>query len=67
MLYFRYLMVDVVVNNIPSLAIDTYKSPDALKADGAIWTKTEQYHSQCWIDYSNTTSVEYWYVKYCHV
>lgn len=54
-----YLMVDIVVNNIPALEVDTYLSSDKLVADDAFWTETEYYHPQCWIDYSNTTSVEY--------
>ena len=53
-----YIMVDVVVNNIPSLSIGEASSSDELKAAGALWTEPAEFHPQCWIDYSNATSVE---------
>lgn len=59
-----YIMVDIVINNIPSLAVDEALHPEQLEAVGSYWTKTEQFHPQCWIDYSNATSVEYWWVAF---
>ena len=51
-------MVDIVVNNV--VAIDGKDATDSekLKADGVLWTDPADYHPQCWIDYSNQTSVE---------
>ncbi|CAD6578592.1 MAG: hypothetical protein TREMPRED_002226 [Tremellales sp. Tagirdzhanova-0007] len=54
-----FLMVDVVVNNIPSLSINTSMSSAALQADGSLWTDPAEFHPQCWIDFSNQTSIEY--------
>lgn len=53
-----YIMVDVVVNNIPSLSTNEYLDPGALSASGSFWTQTDYFHHQCWIDYGNTTSVQ---------
>ena len=53
-------MVDVVINNGPSLSVNTSLSTTALQADGSRWTDPAEFHPQCWIDFSNTTSVEYW-------
>ncbi len=53
-------MVDVVINNVPSLSVNTSLSTTALQADGSRWTDPAEFHPQCWIDFSNTTSVEYW-------
>ncbi|WVF71631.1 hypothetical protein IAT40_006439 [Kwoniella sp. CBS 6097] len=53
-----YLMVDVVVNNVPSLNVKDAFNTDALKADGSLWTDPSEFHPQCWIDYNNQTSVE---------
>ncbi|OCF74806.1 alpha-amylase [Kwoniella mangroviensis CBS 8886] len=53
-----YLMVDVVVNNIPSLNAYDAVNSTALKLDGSLWTDPSEFHPQCWIDYSNQTSVE---------
>lgn len=53
-------MVDVVVNNVPSLNVKDALSADSLKSDGLIWDDPAYYHNQCWIDYNNNTSVEYW-------
>lgn len=55
-------MVDIVVNNIPALAVNTSLSTSALQSVGSRWTDPSQFHPQCWIDYNNNTSVEYWYV-----
>lgn len=55
-------MVDVVVNNIPALSVDTSQSTSALQADLSFWSDPADFHSQCWVDYSNQTSVEYWCV-----
>jgi len=55
-----YIMVDVVVNNVPSLRVDEYHDSAALTAAGSMWTKPEQFHHQCSIDYSNATYVEQW-------
>lgn len=54
-----YLMVDIVVNNVPSLQENTYLSPDALIADLSYLNSTEYFHPPCNIDYSNETSCEY--------
>jgi alpha-amylase len=53
-------MVDIVVNNIPSLHVEDSQNSAALSADGGRWTQPEYFHDHCWIDYSNATSVEYW-------
>ena len=53
-------MVDVVINNVPSLNVNTSLSSSALQADASRWTDPAEFHPQCWIDYSNQTSVEYW-------
>jgi len=55
-----YLMVDIVINNVPALSTRTSHNMEALQADNAIWTDPSYYHEQCWIDYGNQTSVEYW-------
>ena len=55
-----YLMVDVVVNNIPSLSINDSTNAQALKGSGVYWQDPEQYHDFCWVDYSNLTSEQYW-------
>ena len=55
-----YMMVDIVVNNVPSLSVGEAHDTAALQAAGALFTKPEEYHPQCWIDYSNETSVEQW-------
>jgi alpha-amylase len=52
-------MVDIVVNNIPSLSVNTSTNATALSSDGSRWTDPSYFHPFCWIDYSNTTSVEY--------
>ena len=57
-----YLMVDVVVNNVPSLHWQDSASADALKASTLIWDDPSYFHQHCWIDFSNQTSVEWWYV-----
>jgi alpha-amylase len=57
-----FFMVDVAVNNVPSLNVHDALDPNALAADNSRWTKPEYFHEHCWIDYSNTTSVEQWYV-----
>nr|WVH01977.1 alpha-amylase [Naematelia aurantialba] len=54
-----YLMVDIVVNNVPSLNISTALSSSALQADGSRYTNPAYFHPQCWIDYSNDTSIDY--------
>ncbi|RXK40840.1 alpha-amylase [Tremella mesenterica] len=54
-----YLMVDIVVNNIPSLSVSASLSSSSLAADNSYWTDPSDFHPQCWIDYSNATSVEY--------
>ncbi|KIR67164.1 alpha-amylase [Cryptococcus bacillisporus CA1873] len=53
-----YLMVDIVVNNIPGTTINDPFNTSALVADRSIWTDSSEFHPQCWIDYSNQTSVE---------
>lgn len=53
-----YLMVDIVVNNIPGTTVNDSFSTSDLVADGSIWTDPSEFHPQCWIDYSNQTSVE---------
>lgn len=53
-------MVDVVVNNVPALHGSDSRSADALRAGGLIWDSPDYFHDQCWIDYNNQTSVEYW-------
>lgn len=55
-------MVDVAVNNVPSLNVHDSLDPVALAADNSRWTQPEYFHPHCWIDYGNTTSVEQWYV-----
>ena len=55
-------MVDVAVNNVPSLNTHDSQDPNALSADNSRWTKPEYFHEHCWIDYNNVTSVEQWYV-----
>lgn len=55
-----YLMVDVVVNNVPALHWQDSQSADSLKASTLIWDDPAYFHPHCWIDYSNNTSVEYW-------
>jgi hypothetical protein len=55
-----YFMVDIVVNNVPALSINTSQSAAALQADNTIWSDPSYYHEQCWIDYNNQTSIEYW-------
>lgn len=55
-----YIMVDVVVNNIPSLSTSEYLDSASLQAGGSLWTETDEFHHQCWIDYSNMTSVQQW-------
>ena len=57
-------MVDIVVNNIPSLTVAEATDGGALAAAGSRWTDPSQFHPQCWIDYNNQTSVEYWYVPF---
>jgi alpha-amylase len=52
-------MVDIVVNNIPSLSVNASTNATALTADGSRWTDPSYFHPFCWIDYSNQTSVEY--------
>jgi alpha-amylase len=59
-----FFMVDVAINNVPSLNVHDALDPNALAADNSRWTKPEYFHEHCWIDYSNTTSVEQWYVNY---
>ncbi|GFZ44160.1 1,4-alpha-D-glucan glucanohydrolase 1 [Saitozyma sp. JCM 24511] len=54
-----YLMVDIVVNNIPSLSVNASTNATALTADGSRWTDPSYFHPFCWIDYNNQTSVEY--------
>ncbi|KAL7421747.1 hypothetical protein Q5752_003518 [Cryptotrichosporon argae] len=54
-----WLMVDIVVNNIPALSTNDSTNTTALAADTNLWTLPEYFHEFCWIDYSNTTSVEY--------
>lgn len=56
----RYLMVDVVVNNVPGLRVGDALSADTLKSEGLIWDDPSYFHKQCWIDYNNQTSVENW-------
>lgn len=56
-------MVDVAVNNVPSLNVHDSLDPVALAADNSRWTKPEYFHEHCWIDYNNVTSVEQWYVS----
>ena len=51
-------MVDIVVNNVPALSVQTSQSTQALQSDGSYLTNPNQFHSQCWIDYNNQTSVE---------
>ncbi|KAK4686429.1 hypothetical protein P7C73_g3699, partial [Tremellales sp. Uapishka_1] len=53
------LMVDIVINNVPSLSVNTSTSTAALVADGSRWTDPAEFHEFCWIDYENQTSVEY--------
>lgn len=53
-------MVDVAVNNVPSLNTHDSLDPNALSADNSRWTKPEYFHEHCWIDYNNVTSVENW-------
>jgi alpha-amylase len=57
-----FLMVDVAVNNVPAMHTADSLDPTALAADNSRWTKPEYFHEHCWIDYSNTTSVEQWCV-----
>ncbi|KAK8864242.1 hypothetical protein IAR55_001488 [Kwoniella newhampshirensis] len=54
-----YLMVDVVVNNVPGLTVNDTESSKTLVTDGSRWTDPSEFHPQCWIDYSNATSIEY--------
>lgn len=54
----RFIMVDIVVNNVVAINTDDAKNSTKLKADGVLWTDPADYHSQCWIDYNNQTSVE---------
>ena len=58
----RYLMIDVVINNIPALSVNTSLSSTALQADLSAWTDPNYFHPHCPIDYSNQTSVENWFV-----
>ena len=58
----RYLMIDVVINNIPALDVNTSLSSTALQADLSAWTDPNYFHPHCPIDYSNQTSVENWSV-----
>lgn len=55
-------MVDVVIQNVPSLNVQDALHPENLAADNSRWQKPEYFHPQCWIDYSNQTSVENWCV-----
>ena len=55
-------MVDVAVNNVPSLNTHDSLDANALSADNSRWTKPEYFHEHCWIDYNNVTSVEQWCV-----
>ena len=55
-----YLMVDVVVNNVPSLHWEDSESASALQASTLMWDDPAYFHQHCWIDFSNQTSVEYW-------
>ena len=57
-----YIMVDIVVNNVPSLSINDTQSSDALTAAGVYWTDPGEYHTYCPVDYSNLTSEQYWWV-----
>ncbi|WVQ82166.1 hypothetical protein IAT38_004294 [Cryptococcus sp. DSM 104549] len=54
-----YLMVDIVINNVPGLNASDATSSAALAADGSRWTEPAEFHPRCDIDYSNETSVEY--------
>lgn len=54
-----YFMVDIVVNNVPSLDNTTSQSATALSNDLSFWTEPEYFHPICDIDYNNATSVEY--------
>lgn len=46
-----YLMVDIVVNNIPGTTINDPFNTSALVADRSIWTDSSEFHPQCWIDF----------------
>ncbi|ORY32604.1 glycoside hydrolase superfamily [Naematelia encephala] len=54
-----YLMVDIVVNNVPALSTATALSTQQLQADGSRYTNPAYFHPQCWIDYTNQTSIDY--------
>ncbi|ORX36860.1 glycoside hydrolase superfamily [Kockovaella imperatae] len=53
------LMVDIVVNNVPSLSINDSLSTEALQAADVFWTNPDQYHPYCPVNFSNLTSEQY--------
>jgi hypothetical protein len=55
-------MVDIVVNNVPSLRDPVTQTPtgETLAADGYWFTDPAMYHPYCPVDYSNATSAEQW-------
>ena len=55
-------MVDIAIGFIPALNVDAAQSTANLEADNSLWTDPSEFHQQCWIDYNNNTSVEFWYV-----
>jgi alpha-amylase len=52
-------MVDVVVNHVASLTTATDEASLKSQPD-LLWQNPTDFHPQCWIDYSNATSVEQW-------
>lgn len=62
-----YLMVDIVVNNVPSLDNTTSQTADALVADDSFWQDPSYFHPICNIDYDNQTSVEYCWLETTNV
>lgn len=53
-----WLMVDIVVQNVPALE-NIIDNPQKLAEDGSLWTNRDEFHDFCIIkDYSNLTQVE---------
>lgn len=58
-------MVDVVVNNVPSLddPETTVVTGETLAAHKYWFTDPAMYHPYCAVDYNNATSAEFWSVR----
>ena len=59
-------MVDVVVNNVPSLddPQTTVVTGETLAAHKYWFTDPAMYHPYCAVDYNNATSAEFWSVQF---